>query len=69
MTLPHAPSKKHLSLRVMENRARKFVADWQGETRENAEAQPCAQSTGSSSHGIGTQIDSHLAGAKAEISA
>jgi len=39
VALPHAPSKKPLSLREMQNRARKFVADWQGETRENAESQ------------------------------
>lgn len=39
MALPHSPLKKPLSLREMQSRARKFVADWQGETRENAEAQ------------------------------
>ena len=38
MALAHTPLKKPLSLREMQTWVRKFVADWQGETRENAEA-------------------------------
>jgi len=35
---PPSPGFKPLSLTEMRTRARKFVSDWQGEGRENAEA-------------------------------